>query len=166
MTKDLPLKIELVPRAIWYSNMRTNMPRSAWDKIRKEVYAQYNHRCGICQTSASRMNCHEIWSYDDEKHIQKLEGFISLCDMCHHCKHMGLAGVLAERGQLNLEDVVAHFMQVNQCTRKEYQKHSDQAWDQWEERNKSKEWTTEFGAYAHLVTLPKTKPNDGSAYDR
>ncbi len=160
MPKDFKLTIELVPSPCWYSNMRTNMPRAAWDKIRKEVYAQYKHRCGICQASNVRLNCHEIWSYDDEKHIQKLEGFISLCDMCHHCKHMGHTGVLAKEGRLNLKDVVAHFMQVNQCTRKEYQQHSNQAWDQWEERSRSKEWTTEFGAYAHLVTLPEKHAKD------
>ena len=28
------------------------------------------------------MNLHEIWEYNDEKHIQKLEGFILLCEMC------------------------------------------------------------------------------------
>src|SRR5437879_3488718 len=130
MPKDLKLKIELVPKPIWYSNMRTNMSRAAWDKIRKDVYAEYNRRCGICQASNSGLNCHEKWGYDGEKHIQKLEGFICLCDMCHHCKHMGYARILEGRGQLNLEDVVAHFMQVNQCTRKEYQKHSNQAWGQ------------------------------------
>ncbi len=72
---------------------------------------------------------------------------------------------MAERDSL-IEQVIAHFMQVNQCTRAEYEEHSKEAWDTWKERSKVKEWTTEFGAYAHLVTPPARYYKDGLAYDR
>jgi predicted restriction endonuclease len=45
------------------------MGRKEWDKLRKEVYAEYGHRCGICGAQG-RLNCHERWSYDDETHVQ------------------------------------------------------------------------------------------------
>src|SRR5690242_6509626 len=43
------LTIELVPQPCWYSNMRKAVTRSTWDTLRRQVYAQYHHRCGICQ---------------------------------------------------------------------------------------------------------------------
>ena len=81
MSKDFRLTIELVPRPCWYSNMRTTIPRAAWDKLRKQVYAQYNYCCGVCQLEHVTLHCHEIWQYDDTLHSQKLNGFIALCEM-------------------------------------------------------------------------------------
>ena len=45
---ELKLQIELVPQSLWYLNPRKAMGQTAWDKLRKEVYAQYGHVCGIC----------------------------------------------------------------------------------------------------------------------
>lgn len=154
MPKDLRLTIELVPQPCWYSNMRTHVSRSVWDKLRRQVYAQYNYHCGVCQIENVTLHCHEIWQYDDILHIQKLHGFIALCEMCHHCKHMGLAGILAAEGKLDLEKVIEHFMKVNRCTRAEYDEHSNEAWSTWRERN-THEWTTELGNYARFIQ-PKT----------
>ncbi len=44
----LKLTIELVPTTSWYDNLRKVIPISEWDKLRKRVYAQYGHRCGVC----------------------------------------------------------------------------------------------------------------------
>lgn len=155
MTKDLRLTIELVPRPCWYSNMRSNMPSAAWDRLRKQVYAEYNHQCGICLAQNVQLHCHEIWQYDDILHIQKLQGFIALCQMCHHCKHIGFAGILASEGKLDLDKVVEHFQHVNECSAKEYHEHSKEAWETWRERNKY-EWTTDLGIYANLVSSNDT----------
>jgi hypothetical protein len=154
MFKDLLLTIELVPRPCWYSNMRTNVSRVTWDKLRKQVYAEYNYHCGVCQIENVTLHCHEIWQYDDILHIQKLNGFVALCEMCHHCKHMGHASILATEGKLDLNKVIEHFMRVNQCSRAEYDEHSDKARSTWSERNKH-QWTTDLGNYSSLVP-PKT----------
>jgi hypothetical protein len=105
----------------------------------------------FCQTSDVTLNCHEIWQYDDENHMLKLAGFIALCPMCHHCKHIGFAGSLAAEGKLDFEQVIEHFMRVNQCSREDYQAHEKQAWDVWQERSMHFDWTTDLGTYAHLV---------------
>jgi len=151
LLKELPLTIELVPKPCWYSNLRDKMARSAWDKLRKQVYAQYSYHCGICQASNVTLHCHEIWQYDDALHIQKLQGFIALCPMCHHCKHIGLAGILADQGKLDFKQVIEHFTRVNQCSIEEYQAQSSQAWEIWKARNNFK-WTTNLGSYAHLIS--------------
>ena len=64
--EELKLKIELVPHTSWYKNLRKMLPKSEWDKIRKGTYAEYGHKCGICGANG-RLNCHEIWKYDDKK---------------------------------------------------------------------------------------------------
>lgn len=150
-SKGLRLTIELVPRPCWQINARTCMTRENWDTLRRSTYTTYNYHCGVCQVSNVQMQCHEIWQYDDEKHIQKLAGFIALCPMCHHCKHIGHAHILASEGKLDLEQVIEHFMRVNHRSREDYQSHKKAAFDLWRERNRSA-WTTDLGIYAHLVT--------------
>lgn len=148
--QQLRLTIELVPSTSWYNNLRKVIPKSEWDKLRKRVYAKYGHRCGICGTDSSRLNCHEIWEYDDHTHVQRLVGFIALCDLCHHVKHIGLAGVLASQGKLDYEKVVEHFMKVNGCDRKTFEEHERQAFAQWEERSRY-EWKVDLGEYEDIV---------------
>jgi predicted restriction endonuclease len=74
----LKLTIELVPKTSWYSNLRNVIRPAKWDKLRKSVYAEYEHKCGICGATGGRLNCHEIWEYIDTNHEQKLIGFIAL----------------------------------------------------------------------------------------
>lgn len=145
--KEKPkLTIELVPRSLWQVNLRKSMPRSAWDKLRKKTYAEYGYRCGICGADA-RLNCHEIWGYDDKKRIQKLRGFIALCDLCHHVKHLGRASQLARQGSLDMEKVIEHFMEVNGCDRKTFDQQKKEAKAQWEKRSQSP-WECDSGKFA------------------
>jgi hypothetical protein len=151
------LTFELVPQTCWYSNLRNKMTRANWDHLRTLVYATYNDRCGICHASRHisgvTLHCHEIWHYDDEHHVQRLAGFIALCEMCHHCKHIGLAGIRASERTLDFRKVIAHFMQVNQCSYEEYEAHSRAAWDTWYERN-THQWVIDLGTYGNLVSQP------------
>ncbi len=141
----LLLTIELVPQTCWHSNMRKVLPQAEWDKLRKQVYTQYHHQCGICG-AAGILHCHEIWHYDDEAHIQTLRGFIALCVWCHHVKHIGLAGILANEGKLDYEQVVAHFLKVNACNRASFEQHRKAAFEQWRARSKH-QWKTDLGEW-------------------
>lgn len=149
MTQVLRLTAELVPKTSWYDNMRKAVSGSDWNKIRKNVYAQYNRQCGICHAQV-RLNCHEIWHYDDERHLQTLAGFIALCDWCHHIKHLGFAGMLASQGKLDYEKLIQHFMRVNECDRETFEHHRAAAMRQWKERS-AHQWQVDLGDYAHLV---------------
>jgi hypothetical protein len=148
-SKELKLKIELVPKTSWYDNLRNNMDRKDWDRIRYETYANHGDKCGICGYEG-RLNCHEIWEYDEKKCVQRLVGFIALCDMCHHVKHIGHAGILAEEGKLDYEKVIEHFMKVNNCGRSTFIKHRREAFTQWEERSTHK-WKVDLGDYRDVV---------------
>lgn len=144
----MELNIELVPKTSWWNNLRKVLPKAEWDRIRRKAYSYYGHRCGICGAHA-RLNCHEIWSYDDDNHVQKLEGFIALCDMCHHVKHIGLAGILSNEGKLDYEKVIEHFMKVNNCSRETFLEHRKEAFNVWASRS-SHDWKIDFGNYKYL----------------
>jgi hypothetical protein len=90
-----------------------------------------------------------VWSYDDESHVQKLEGFVALCDLCHHVKHLGLASILAVRGELDYQKVVRHFMEVNNCDRETFEEHKREAFKQHSDRSQHL-WTVDLGRYEYL----------------
>ncbi len=47
-SKEIWLKIELVPSTSRFNNLRKYTTKEDWDKIRKKAYANYGYRCGIC----------------------------------------------------------------------------------------------------------------------
>jgi hypothetical protein len=144
----LVLTAELVPSTSWYNNLRAVMSKDQWDHIRREVYAYYGHRCGICNALGS-LHCHEVWSYDDATLTQTLDGFVALCPWCHHIKHLGYAGILANEGKLDYERLIRHFMQVNRCERADFYQHREAAFDQWERRSQHR-WKIDIGEYAEV----------------
>jgi hypothetical protein len=149
MDDALRLSIELVPKSSFFNNLRTVVSTEEWDRIRKRTYADYEHRCGICGATG-RLACHERWAYDDTTHEQRLLGFIALCDLCHHVKHIGYAGVLAMRGQLDLARVVEHFLRVNDCDRATFERHKREAFALWRERSRQS-WRIHLGDYEGII---------------
>ena len=105
------LTIELVPSSCWFSNVRSNVPPSVWEVLKKQTAKLTRHRCEICAGRGRRwpVECHEVWLYDDKTHTQTLVRLIALCPMCHKVKHIGLASA---NGEFN--EVRAHLMKVNQ----------------------------------------------------
>jgi hypothetical protein len=126
------------------------MSREVWDSIRNDFSKENGRKCQVCGETSGTMNLHEIWNYDDKKHAQKLEGFILLYRMCHHVKHIGLAGILANQGKLGYDKVIEHFCKVNDCTKKEFEKHKAKAFEIWRERSEY-EWNQDFGKYKEFI---------------
>jgi hypothetical protein len=89
------LTVEMVPRTCHYSNVRTMVTPKQWDELRFATYDKAKHTCEICgdnghnQGYKHRVECHEIWNYDDNTQTQKLTGLIALCPTCHQVKHIG-----------------------------------------------------------------------------
>ena len=79
------LEIELVPKSCHYSNVRSTLTQKDWDKLRLQSYVNAKYVCEICgktgleQGFKHKLECHEIWEYNDKKKEQKLIGLISLC---------------------------------------------------------------------------------------
>jgi hypothetical protein len=121
--KKYKLEIEMVPFTMHGANVRSRLDPEQWKKICKVVHRAANLnstnglRCQICGGSGKAqgfshpVECHEIWTFSPDTHIQSLKGMISLCPMCHKAKHYGLA---VNQGY---EDKVrAHLMKVNRLS--------------------------------------------------
>jgi hypothetical protein len=118
--------------------------------LREEIIRENGRKCQICSETEGKMKLHEIWNYDDKHHIQRLDGFILLCAMCHHVKHIGMAKILADEGKLDYTEVERHFCKVNGCSEKEFAEHVDNAFKTWQERSQHK-WVQDFGAYGKYL---------------
>ena len=141
----------MVPVSSWGISLRNKLPRSKWDKLRKEIHEKNGLKCEICE-STEKLHCHEHWEFDKATSTQQLAGLGTVCNMCHHVAHLGRSKQLAAEGHLDIKAVVDHFMKVNACDLKIFKKHEADAVKVWAERS-GIEWKVDFGAYASL--LPK-----------
>ena len=115
------LEIELVPEQQWGKSLAQLLPKKDWDFLRKKVYKGHNWTCQVCGAFGVKVHCHEVWSYDDRKKIQKLVDLACLCEDCHNIKHWGRTIQLCHAGKLSQEYIDTlrrHFCRVNQCTEK------------------------------------------------
>ena len=133
------LTIELVPKSSWYSNVRSNVSKAEWDRLRHNSYEQAGHICEICgdvgtnQGYRHNLECHEIWDYDDVSLTQTLTGLVSLCPHCHTAKHPGLAQI---NGKLGI--VVKQLQKVNDITLADAERLLSEAFVKYRERSKNK----------------------------
>jgi 5-methylcytosine-specific restriction endonuclease McrA len=127
------LTVELVPKTCWWSNLRSLADRATWDRIRRPVYRQADYRCEICGGIGlqHRVECHEVWRYDERTRTQILVRMIALCPACHEVKHMGFAGVRG-RGKRARD----HLAKVNGWTDEQVLAHISEAFATWARRSK------------------------------
>jgi hypothetical protein len=140
-----PLMIELVPETSWFCNLRAKVKPDVWDVIRREAYRKAGYKCSICD-HRGRLYCHEVWVYDDERHIQKLDGFVALCEWCHMVKHIGYAEGFYDK----YKALAGHFMRVNDCSFEDFLAAKDMAFEVWAERSEFP-WEIDLGEYAKMV---------------
>lgn len=128
----MKLTIELVPKSSWFKNLRSELSKENWDKLRKRCYREADYRCEICGGKGEKwpVECHEIWGYE-KSNRQVLKGLIALCPKCHKVKHIGLAEVNGE-----IENCISHLMLVNRVSRDKALQQISEAFDLWRERSK------------------------------
>ncbi|MGN1061271.1 MAG: HNH endonuclease [Candidatus Coproplasma sp.] len=131
---EYKLQFELVPDSCWCSNLRSELPKEAWDTIRKKAYARAGGRCMICGAPTVRLEAHEQWRYDDKTCVQSLENIIAVCKACHEVIHIGRATLLGRE-----KEASEHFMKVNGCSYSDYRKALGEANAVHRERSR-KEW--------------------------
>jgi hypothetical protein len=145
------LEIELIPKTCHYSNVRSMVTTAEWDKIRKLSYASANNKCEICgsdglkQGYKHKVECHEVWHYDDENKIQKLIKLVSLCVVCHQVKHIGRAIAIGKQAEC-----FKQLAKVNKWTQKEIEEHIVASFQLHKERSKH-QWTLD-------ISLLRTEP--------
>lgn len=167
--KKPKLTIELIPSTSHYTNVRTLLPKSTWDKLRKESYKKAKFKCEICKDSGLNqgfkhaLECHEIWEYRDTTQI--LTGLISLCPKCHMAKHIGRA-IAMKKGKL----IFQHIANVNKWTLEEVDNYVGASFQDHKIKSKIK-WTLnlkilieKYGVPDKIIAegmkkkLPKTPP--------
>lgn len=126
------LSIELIPKTAWYQNVRSTVPRDVWLEIR---VLHLKGQCQYCGTKHS-LNLHEVWKWDDVRHVQSLAGFETVCFLCHNIKHLGLGGILVEQGVISRQELVKQYCWVNDCSAKNFEHDAMEAMRVWEERSK------------------------------
>jgi len=131
------LFVDLIPKTCWFTNVRSAVIPSDWDRLRHRIYARAGQLCEVCGAHG-RLEAHERWHYDPATYIQTLRRLIALCADCHTATHFGLAQI---RGLE--EDALAHLQGVNQWTAHQTQAHVQQSFATWEERNRFT-WTLEL----------------------
>lgn len=131
------LKLELIPKLAQFSNVRTMIKPSEWDKIRKLSYKLANGVCEVCGDTGKNqgykhdLECHEVWFYDDENKIQILNKLISLCPLCHLCVHYGRARTTKKKLQCR-----NHIKKINKWTLLQVDKHILDSFELHKERSK------------------------------
>ncbi len=138
MDKRLKLTIELVPASSWGQNLRSIVKPKIWEKLRKEVFKNWHFRCSVCN-SKGNLHLHEVWKYDNKKHIQKLTNLLALCRKCHSVKHIGFSTINFSKKDSNFKDLVKHFMKINNCDRETFVRHYLQEMKKFEKRSRY-EW--------------------------
>jgi hypothetical protein len=128
-----PLTIDLVPKPCWCTNLRTLLTDTEWDAIRKPMVEAAAGRCEVCGVAwtKSPLQSHEIWAYDVDNRAQRLTRLVVLCPDCHNAKHYGRAQQIGYDGEAR-----AQLAKVNGWSAQQVKEHIDQAFAQWDERNK------------------------------
>jgi len=131
---SLRLSVELIPQTTWGDNLRSLLTHEQWNVLRRAVYARADYICEICSSKSIQVHCHEVWSYDDNTHTQRLIGLRCLCWECHAATHMH-----SETGGSFYEDL-EHYARINGVTVQDARNTVLEAYKQFRERS-NHEWT-------------------------
>jgi hypothetical protein len=135
----MKLSISLVPETLWRKSLRNLLPRSKWEAIRQVELDRTGRKCEVCGHQGIGLICHEVWDYDDERHIATLKSFQIVCRTCDMVHHIGRAGAIG-RG----EEAIQHLMKVNSLSKTEAIQYIQAARGIWMDRNRY-DWTIDWG---------------------
>lgn len=140
MARQTPLTVELVPRTTWFSNVRSAVRKSDWDRLRRAAYRAAGDRCEVCGGRGGRhpVEAHEVFVYDDLRGVQRLERLQALCPACHGVKHIGRS-----MGQGRLVPALRHLGRVNGWSPADAEAYTEVQFEVWARRS-SREWDVDL----------------------
>ena len=140
----------LVPRPLWGRSVYNRLPRKQWESLRRTVLEVAANTCTHCaEQYDSHMVCHEVWTYDDVKHVATLTAFEIVCRDCDSVLHLGKSLLIgakkhdegsAERG----DQAVKQLMKVSGITKRQANTLIDDAFGRWMDRSKHKTWAVKI----------------------
>lgn len=117
--RGLRLEIEPKPISTWGITLASRLPKKEWDDIRTKCYRMADYTCQVCEVNGGKLHCHECWSFDDRRNIQKLVDFKCLCELCHDVKHFGRSSQVYDKAYV--KKLIKHWCKVNKKTEKDFQ---------------------------------------------
>ena len=146
------LFVDLIPSSCWFTNVRYCVASNEWDRLRTLVYERSDHKCECCGVATDWLEAHERWHFDTTTKTQKLMRIIALCEDCHEATHMGLANIRGRR-----KEATQHLIDVTKMTPDAAEKHIDEAFALWEERNKNN-WELDLSLITNSGIILRKKP--------
>lgn len=137
---NLRLSIEPTPVSSRLASLAKLLPTSQWNRIRRSIYRCAGYRCRICGRSR-RLDCHEVWQYNERTGYQLLRGFRALCRDCHNVKHILFVHDHWKRAKL-----LQHFVTVNRLTCQQAEDYLKAA-HRLQQMLNQKDWIVNFGDY-------------------
>lgn len=154
---DIPgpwLTPNLVPQPLWGKNLRSLLPTSDWDRIRRSTYDACGKRCTICGNVGSRwpVEADEVWHYDDATLTQTLVAVTGLCPACHEVRHWGKA-INDGHGTRALN----HLASINNWSLVKSTEQTNLAMTLWHQRSRQR-WKSDYShaIKTYSVTISET----------
>lgn len=156
------LNIQLVPKTAWCKNSR-EIPN--WSEISTKIRSI--KKCQICECNKEldELDAHEIWDFNEDTQEQTLKDIISVCKDCHNTIHFGLA-----RKKHTDKEAIEQYIKVNNCSKAEFKKDSNEAFLVWLTRS-SINWKLDENKLKRKIfeltgikCIDITEPIDGKYY--
>jgi len=156
--------IRMVPGPLWGKNLRRLLPKSQWNKIRRNVIAERGLKCQTCgkvEIESKRIFAHEEWEYDTGRTpaVARLVELKLSCWHCHAVEHFGATGNMVRSGELTeraIEDTIRHFCRLNGVGRNEFESQLAEAKAAWM-RMSQLQWEVDWGQFNSLIAAAEQK---------
>jgi len=87
--------------------------------------------------------------------------------LCSSVKHLGLAGMMAKRGDLDYSQLIVHYCKVNGCSKEDFEADRSEAFELWHRRSQC-DWkvdisyldTIGFGGDAKVAKWMRAHPEE------
>lgn len=135
----LILDFELIPTGAWNFNLRTELPKKAWDILRQIAYQKADYKCSICNCKPKRLEAHEVWDFNKDTKVQKLVDIKALCHNCHSVVHINRTILIGQEDR-----AIAHFKKVNKVDYSAFIKALKQANEKNQELSTIDEWSLDI----------------------
>ncbi|AIW17427.1 hypothetical protein IX91_25560 (plasmid) [Vibrio tubiashii ATCC 19109] len=155
------LSVELVPSSSWFDNVRSRVTPQEWSFLKKNTAKNAKYRCEICKGKGPKwpVECHEIWHYDDVRHIQTLLGLTALCPACHEVKHIGFTSLKGKE-----LEATAHLALVNGWSYKGASDYVSYCFEIWRKRSE-KNWEIDISWLEKMGVTPLQNTSSEEPYD-
>jgi len=138
-----PYYIELVPEGSWEKTpsqlaRRQQTFKARWEAIKRRELERADFRCEICRADGL-LECTEMWSFDDDNHVQKLVGYKVVCPGCLSILRINRTVQLGD-----LEMALSHFMRVTGFSEDDLKAATSAALNIWKRRSQQN-WRLDLG---------------------